>query len=87
MDLGERSGNRAVGIGEAPYFDPMSTSRNEALGKTKASNGEAVDGHGNGTSQNGHGMNHGMGHGMGHGMSNGMGQGMNVKEQGCNAGN
>ncbi|SMR55812.1 unnamed protein product [Zymoseptoria tritici ST99CH_1E4] len=29
--LGERSGNRAVGIGEEPYFDPASQSRREAL--------------------------------------------------------
>ncbi|KAJ4424035.1 hypothetical protein N0V82_001282 [Gnomoniopsis sp. IMI 355080] len=30
--LGERFGNRAVGIGERPYFDPNSKSRREALG-------------------------------------------------------
>ena len=30
-DLGERSGNRAVGIGEVPYLDPHSQSRTEAL--------------------------------------------------------
>ena len=30
--LGERFGHRAVGIGEAPYLDPQSTSRSEALG-------------------------------------------------------
>lgn len=35
MDLGERSGNRAVGIGEIPYFDPQSQSRAEALGLAK----------------------------------------------------
>ena len=29
--LGERFGNRAVGIGEAPYLDPDSKSRTEAL--------------------------------------------------------
>ena len=29
--LGERLGNRAVGIGEAPYLDPNSLSRQEAL--------------------------------------------------------
>ncbi|KAK4618237.1 Alpha-ketoglutarate-dependent dioxygenase [Fulvia fulva] len=29
--LGERSGNRAVGIGEKPYLDPTSKSRREAL--------------------------------------------------------
>ncbi|RDW94228.1 TauD/TfdA dioxygenase family protein [Aspergillus mulundensis] len=30
--IGERSGNRAVGIGEVPYFDPNSKSRREDLG-------------------------------------------------------
>lgn len=30
--LGERFGNRAVGIGERPYYDPKSTSRREDLG-------------------------------------------------------
>ncbi len=30
-ELGERFGNRAVGIGEAPYFDANSKSRTEAL--------------------------------------------------------
>ena len=30
--LGDRFGHRAVGIGEAPYFDPNSQSRTEALG-------------------------------------------------------
>ncbi|KAH9830226.1 taurine dioxygenase family protein [Teratosphaeria destructans] len=30
--LGERFGHRAVGIGEAPYLDPNSRSRSEALG-------------------------------------------------------
>ena len=29
--LGERHGNRAVGIGEAPYLDPNSKSRTEEL--------------------------------------------------------
>ena len=29
--LGERSGNRAVGLGERPFFDPNSSSRREAL--------------------------------------------------------
>ncbi|KAH7070105.1 hypothetical protein FB567DRAFT_613358 [Paraphoma chrysanthemicola] len=33
--LGERFGNRAVGIGEAPYFDPNSRSRTEALTERK----------------------------------------------------
>ncbi|KAL7920995.1 hypothetical protein ACQKWADRAFT_296605 [Trichoderma austrokoningii] len=31
--LGERFGNRAVGVGERPYFDPNSVSRREALSK------------------------------------------------------
>ncbi|KAJ0422350.1 hypothetical protein BJY00DRAFT_280020 [Aspergillus carlsbadensis] len=31
-NIGERSGNRAVGIGEAPYYDPGSKSRREDLG-------------------------------------------------------
>lgn len=30
--LGDRFGNRAVGIGERPYFDPKSTSRRVDLG-------------------------------------------------------
>ncbi|PQE19162.1 family Taurine catabolism dioxygenase protein [Rutstroemia sp. NJR-2017a BBW] len=30
--LGERSGQRAVSLGEKPYFDPLSTGRREALG-------------------------------------------------------
>ena len=61
MNLGERSGNRAVGIGEAPYFDPQSTSRAEALGVP--STPQHMNGHGHG------GMHHGMdqGHRMGHG--------------------
>lgn len=29
--LGERTGSRAVSLGEKPYFDPQSTSRREAL--------------------------------------------------------
>lgn len=29
--LGDRIGNRAVGIGEEPYLDPNSRSRNEVL--------------------------------------------------------
>lgn len=44
--LGERFGNRAVGIGEAPYFDPNSTSRTEALLKGEAG---VVGQHKNGT--------------------------------------
>ena len=34
--LGERFGNRAVGLGERPYLDPNSTSRREALGHVQA---------------------------------------------------
>ncbi|KAI0125350.1 taurine dioxygenase family protein [Xylariales sp. AK1849] len=34
--LGERFGNRAVGIGEAPYLDPNSRSRSEALAEGTA---------------------------------------------------
>jgi hypothetical protein len=30
-DEGERFGNRAVGLGERPYFDAQSKSRREAL--------------------------------------------------------
>ena len=30
--FGPRSGNRAVGVGEVPYFDPSSKSRREELG-------------------------------------------------------
>lgn len=30
--LGDRFGNRAVGIGERPYYDPNSSGRREALG-------------------------------------------------------
>jgi hypothetical protein len=33
--LGERFGNRAVGIGEVPYFDPNSRSRTEYLAEKK----------------------------------------------------
>jgi hypothetical protein len=36
--LGERFGNRAVGIGERPYLDPNSKSKSEAL----AAEAEAV---------------------------------------------
>jgi hypothetical protein len=31
---GERFGNRAVGLGERPYFDPNSVSRRDALSET-----------------------------------------------------
>ncbi|KAI0595326.1 taurine dioxygenase family protein [Biscogniauxia sp. FL1348] len=34
--LGERFGNRAVGIGERPYFDPNSVSKSEALAGNSA---------------------------------------------------
>jgi len=44
MDLGERSGNRAVGIGEAPYLDPESQARADALGVKKAPSKVAVPG-------------------------------------------
>ncbi|KAF1850371.1 taurine catabolism dioxygenase [Cucurbitaria berberidis CBS 394.84] len=40
--LGERFGNRAVGIGEAPYLDPSSRSRTEALADERKI---VVDGH------------------------------------------
>jgi hypothetical protein len=30
-DQGDRFGNRAVGLGERPYFDPHSVSRRDAL--------------------------------------------------------
>lgn len=33
--LGERFGHRAVGIGEAPYLDPKSKSRTDALAETE----------------------------------------------------
>ncbi|KAH8818004.1 putative alpha-ketoglutarate-dependent taurine dioxygenase [Hyaloscypha sp. PMI_1271] len=35
LDLGERTGQRAVSLGERPYFDPESTGRGEALAKAK----------------------------------------------------
>lgn len=38
--LGERSGNRAVGVGERPFFDPESVSRREALEKEGAETGK-----------------------------------------------
>ncbi|KAF2998493.1 hypothetical protein E8E13_003319 [Curvularia kusanoi] len=38
--LGERFGNRAVGIGEAPYLDPKSRSRTEVLEERKQQNGQ-----------------------------------------------
>ena len=33
--LGERTGSRAVSLGERPYFDPLSTGRREAWAKEK----------------------------------------------------
>lgn len=33
-DEGERFGNRAVGLGEVPYFDPESKSRRTAIAST-----------------------------------------------------
>ena len=56
MDLGERSGNRAVGIGEIPYFDPRSQSRAEALGLVKPETKPTTNGvHGHGMDQGAHG--------------------------------
>ncbi|WDK17096.1 TfdA family Taurine catabolism dioxygenase TauD [Colletotrichum graminicola] len=37
-EQGERFGNRAVGIGEAPYLDPNSKGRRESLGSFQAKN-------------------------------------------------
>lgn len=42
--LGERFGNRAVGIGEVPYLDPNSESRTEALAKRQLNQDVAFDG-------------------------------------------
>jgi hypothetical protein len=42
--LGERFGNRAVGIGEVPYLDPNSQSRTEALAKNQQSVEETSEG-------------------------------------------
>jgi alpha-ketoglutarate-dependent taurine dioxygenase len=33
QDLGERTGQRAVSLGERPYLDPESSGRREALAK------------------------------------------------------
>jgi hypothetical protein len=38
--MGLRRGERSVGIGEKPYFDPNSTSRLEALGEEIMEPGE-----------------------------------------------
>ena len=35
LDLGERTGQRAVSLGEKPYFDEKSTGSREALAKAK----------------------------------------------------
>ncbi|KAG9742198.1 hypothetical protein KCU73_g8723, partial [Aureobasidium melanogenum] len=42
--LGERFGNRAVGIGEVPYLDPNSQSRTEALAKRQLNQEAAFEG-------------------------------------------
>lgn len=49
MDLGERSGNRAVGIGEVPFFDPESKSKAAAEGKEKPASQVPTNGAVNGT--------------------------------------
>jgi len=36
LDLGERTGQRAVSLGERPYYDPASVTRQEALAAEKA---------------------------------------------------
>ncbi|KAI1651347.1 taurine catabolism dioxygenase [Daldinia loculata] len=41
--LGERFGNRAVGIGEMPYFDPNSKSKAEALSGRKSNGANNTD--------------------------------------------
>lgn len=41
-NLGERTGSRAVSLGERPYFDPASKSRREALVAEKVAKTEAV---------------------------------------------
>lgn len=41
--LGERFGNRAVGIGEAPYLDRNSRSRTEALEERKQQKAKASE--------------------------------------------
>ncbi|KAI1091305.1 TauD-domain-containing protein [Rostrohypoxylon terebratum] len=42
LGLGERSGSRAVSLGEKPYFDPASTSRREALAAEAAAAGRTT---------------------------------------------
>lgn len=34
--LGERTGQRAVSLGEKPFFDPLSTGRREAFAQTQS---------------------------------------------------
>ncbi len=81
MDLGERSGNRAVGIGEVPYFDPRSTSKAAALGKEQYVKSNATaNGFHSATSHGSHGMAGG-GHGMAKGGCSG-GNGIAVKDHG-----
>ncbi|KAL8382007.1 hypothetical protein RB595_006004 [Gaeumannomyces hyphopodioides] len=73
MDLGERSGNRAVGIGEVPFFDPESKSKAEAEGKEKPASQapakDAVNGSGKTSTAGCHGMS--MGGNNHHGMTMG----------------
>lgn len=66
MDLGERYGNRAVGIGEVPYFDPHSQSRAEALGQVESETKATATATSNGVNGHGHGMHHGDGGHEGH---------------------
>ncbi|KAJ9145293.1 TfdA family Taurine catabolism dioxygenase TauD [Pleurostoma richardsiae] len=40
-ELGERAGSRSVSLGEKPYFDPQSFSRQEGLAAEKAASGQA----------------------------------------------
>lgn len=62
MDLGERSGNRAVGIGEAPYHDPESISKAESLRlkKAQANGNGATNGTANGASNGASKEDHGI---------------------------
>ena len=39
QNLGERTGQRAVSLGERPYLDPVSTGRREALAKQQVQQG------------------------------------------------
>ena len=40
---GERTGHRAVGVGEEPYFDPASLTRREALEAEARANDETFE--------------------------------------------